>query len=245
MSRIKNFVMGQVTFRVVGMPQECLNKLRKFHITNIQIDCDAIIFNASLNYLTAIKNLINNFEFEIKENYNLFRGLNFLLNHFVLVLAIIVASISFLVSDMGIYDIKVQCDDTALTQTIYQYLNNLGIKKFTWKNKLQHLNLASDLIQNFNQIAHANVTISGNTLLVNLVTATNEHSEIKTNYYAQYDAVIKEITAYSGTVLVTVGDVVKKGDLLVANAYPHSVVAIGEVAFNYGDKISRLDIWII
>ena len=83
MSRIKNFMMGQVTFRVVGMPQECLNKLRKFHITNIRIDCDAIIFNAPLNYLSAIKNLVNNFEFEIKENYNLFRGFNFLLNHFV------------------------------------------------------------------------------------------------------------------------------------------------------------------
>ena len=59
------------------------------------------------------------------------------------------------------------------------------------------------------------------------------------------DAVIKEVTTYSGTALVTTGDVVKKGDLLVVNAYPDSVVVTGEVAFVNGEEISRLVIWII
>lgn len=245
MSVIKDFFLGCVQFRVLGLPHACLNKLRKFHITNIQIIDDTILFCAPLRFVKSIKKLINNFDYEIKENQNIFRGINFLLNHFVLVIAVILGTIAFFVADMSIYTVKVQCNDIELTPAIYQHLNDLGVKKYTFKNKLKKLDLASDIVQSFNNVAHVNVKVSGNTLVVNLITATNELGKVKTNYYAQYDAVITEITAYSGTALVTVGDVVKKGDLLVANAYLDSVVAMGEVAFVNGEQISRLNIWII
>lgn len=245
MSTIKNFFSGQVQFRVQGLPHECLNKLRKFSITDISCDNDVIVFSSTLKHLNSIKKLISNFEYQIKENYNIFRGINFLLNHFVLVIAVLVAAISYFIADTGIYAVKVQCDNLEILPAVNDHLDTLGVKKFMWKKQVNDLDLANNLIQNFDNIAHANVTIAGNTLLVNLVTATNETKPNKTNFYAQYDAVITEITAYSGTALVTVGDVVKKGDLLVANAYPNSVVVTGEVAFANDDKISRLVIWII
>ena len=245
MSRIKNFLTGQVEFRVQGLPQSCLNKLRCFRITEIRIEDETIIFRAPLVHASAIKKLVSNFEYQIQENRNLFRGINFLLNHLVLVVAILSAAIVFMVSDMGIYSVRVQCDDASLTPAVYEHLNALGVKKFMWKNKLQKIDLAADLVGSFEQIAHAHVRIAGNTLVVNLVAATNHKYQMKTNFYAQYDAVIQEVTAYSGTALVTAGDVVKKGDLLVADAYPDSVVVTGEVAFVNGDQISRLVIWII
>lgn len=245
MSRIKSFFAGQVEFRVQGLPQSCLNKLRSFHITDIRIDHDTMIFHAPLVHASAIKKLVSNFEYQIQENHNLFRGINFLLNHLVLVVAIMVAISLYLVADLGIYRIQVDCDDPSLTPAVYERLDELGVKKFMWKNRLQHFDLAADLVGSFDRIAHAHVRIAGNTLVVNLVAATNQTRKVKTNFYAQYDAVIKEIIAYSGTALVTAGDVVKKGDLLVADAYPDSVVAMGEVAFVNGDQISRLVIWII
>ncbi|MCM1403938.1 MAG: sporulation protein YqfD [Prevotella sp.] len=245
MSRIKKFLVGQVEFRVQGLPISCLNKLRNYYITRIRTDGETITFFAPLIHASAIKKLVSNFEYQMQENYNLFRGINFLLNHLVLVTSIIVSLAVFLISDMGIYDVQVQCDDDSLAPAVYQYLNDLGVKKFMWKNQLQHLDLATDLVSNFDNIAHANVRVAGNTLVVNLVAVNNQKQKSKTNFYAQYDAVIKEVTAYSGTALVTAGDVVKKGDLLVADAYPHSVVVTGEVAFVNGDQITRLEIWII
>lgn len=245
MFRIKNFFAGQVEFRVQGLPHSCLNKLRLYRISDIRIDNDVIVFRAPLVHATAIKKLVNNFEYQMQENYNLFRGVNFLLNRLVLVVSIITAGIIFFISDMGIYDVKVQCDDASLTPAVYERLNQLGVKKFMWKNQLRHLDLAADLVGNFDNIAHANVRIAGNTLVVKLVAATNHAYKQKTNFYAQYDAVIREVIAYSGTALVTAGDVVKKGDLLVTDAYPDSVVVTGEVAFVNGDQISRLVIWII
>ncbi len=245
MSRIKNFLMGQVEFRVQGLPLSCLNKLRIYQITQIKIVNDIIVFHVPLVHSAAIKKLVNNFEYQVIENFNFFRGINFLLNHIVLVVSILVAIITFLVADMKIYQVQVQCDDVVMIPAVYEYLNQSGIKKFMWKNKLQTFDLANDLVGNFKQVAHANVRIAGNTLLVNLISAVNQTHKVKTNYYAQYDAVIKEIKAYSGTALVTVGDVVRKGDLLITDAYPDSVVVTGEVAFVHGEQISRLVIWII
>ena len=245
MSRIRKFLAGQVEFHVQGLPLSCLNKLRNYHITEISIENDVINFHAPLVYQNTIKKLVSNFEYNVTENYNFFRGVNFLLNRMVIVVSILIAVIAFLVADMGIYRVRVQCDDASLVPAVYEHLEQLGVKKFMWKKQLQNFDLASDLVGNFDSIAHAHVRISGNTLVINLVAATNQTRKVKTNFYAQYDAVIKEITAYSGTALVTTGDVVKKGDLLVADAYPDSVVVTGEVAFVNGEQISRLVIWII
>ncbi len=245
MSRIKNFFTGRVEFCVQGLPLSCLNKLRLYHITQIRLSNDTTIFSAPLCYATTIKKLINNFEYQASENHNLFRGVNFLLNHFVLVVAVLVAVVVFQLADMRIYQVSVSCDNPASISGVYEHLNQIGVKKFMPKNQLQNFDLAADLVNNFANVAHAHVRVAGNTLVVDLVTAVNQSHKVKTNIYAQYDAVIKEITAYSGTTLVTVGDVVKKGDLLVADAYPDSVVVTGEVAFVHGEEISRLVIWII
>ncbi len=245
MSHVKNFLIGRVKFRVQGLPIFYLNKLRIYRISHIRIDNDIITFYIPLVHYFAVKKMVNNFECQVTENFNIFRGVNFLLNHLVLVTSIIVAVMVLLIADMKIYTVRVQCDDNNLVPAIYEYLTQLGVKKFMWKNKLQNFDLATELVDNFNNIAHAHVKIAGNTLVVNLVAANNHSIKQKTNFYAQYDAVIKEITAYSGTALVTVGDVVKRGDLLVADAYPDSVVATGEVAFENGGQISRLVIWII
>ncbi len=245
MSAVKSFFTGQVKFSVQGLPLSCLNRLRNYHITYIEINQDLITFFAPSVYCATIKKLISNFEYGVTENYNFFRGVNFLLNHTALVVAILIASIVFCFADMKIYQVRVQCNDSNVIPAVYEHLNQLGVKKFMWKNKLQNFDLAADLVGNFDNLAHAHVRVAGNTLVIDLVAATNQKYKIKTNFYAQYDAVIKDIIVYSGKALVTAGDVVKKGDLLVADAYPDSVVVMGEVTFVSGEQISRLVIWII
>ena len=49
MSTIKKFLIGQAKFKVQGLPQSCLNKLRIFNITNIYYDHEAIVFNVTVN----------------------------------------------------------------------------------------------------------------------------------------------------------------------------------------------------
>lgn len=246
MSVIKNFFCGQVEFTVFNLPQSCLNKLRNYQLSKIRI-CDehTLSFNVPLANTEIVKKLISNFEYKVRQNYNIFRGFNFFLNHLFLVCAVLSALVVYFIADMGIYRVRIQSNDLTLNSAVYERLNQLGVNRFCWKSKIKQLDLGNDLIENFEQVAHTHISISGNTLVINLVTATNKEHNTKKNYYAQYDAVIKEITTYSGTAMVTVGDVVKKGDLLVVDAYPDSIVVLGEVAFVNNDKISRLVIWLV
>lgn len=245
MSRIKNFFCGRVEFLVTGLPISCLNKLRQYQISNIRNQGGTIAFSVPLVNAVAVKKLVNNFDWQMHENINIFLGINFMLNRFVLSLSIILGLIAFLVLDMGIYNVKVINADATLTSEVYAHLQSIGVKKFMLKNKVADLDLAASLVAEFPNVAHANVRIMGNTLLISLSEATYNNAKVKTNIYAQYDAVIKDVIAFSGRSLVEVGDVVRKGDLLVEDAYEDSVAITGEVAYMVEDQIIRLDISII
>lgn len=245
MSRIRNFFVGKVDFCVAELPVACLNKLRQYKIYNIANHDGVITFSVPLANASAVKKLVTNFDWQMQENLNIFRGVNFLFNRFVLTISVLVGIIAFWLLDMGIYDIRVVNADAALTSEIYAHLQSIGVKKFMPKNKVADLDLAEYLVAEFPTVAHANVRVMGNTLLITLAEATYHTTKVKTNIYAQYDAVIKEVIAYSGHVLVEPGDVVRKGDLLVENAYEDSVAIIGEVAYVVNGEIIRLDISII
>lgn len=245
MSRIKNFFAGRVEFVVAGLPIACLNKLRQYQITNVKVRGEVISFTVPLVNAATVKRLVANFDWHMKENFNLFRGINFLLNHFVLSVSVLLALAAFWVLDLGIYDVKVISPDAALVEDVYAHLESIGVKKFMWKSKVEHLNLAADLVDVFPNVAHAHVRISGNTLLINLSEATHNIAKNKVDIYAKYDAVIKEVIVFTGKALVETGDVVKKGDLLVQGAYEDSVAIIGEVAYLSGEQTVRLDISII
>ena len=242
MSRIKNFFTGLATFQVQSLPIVCLNKLRTYQISQIKITGEQITFSAPLAYVKEIKKLLTNFEYKLHENRNIFRGLNFLLNHISLCIVIILALVAFLIADMRIYDIKVVTNDSKLTQAVNEYLASQGVKKFTSKSHIQADYLANHLVTDFSNIAHVNIKISGNTLLVNLSTASSPDQKVKTNICAKYDAVIKKVIYYSGQPLISPGDVIRKGDVLIQDAYEDSVMVIGEVAFVRGEEIVRLDI---
>ena len=132
MFHIKNFLTGQLEFRVQDLPLSCLNKLRNYHITQIRVVDDVIVFQAPLIHGTTIKSLVSNFEYKVNENRNFIRGVNFLLNHLILVVAILTAVTAFFVADMGIYRVRVQCDDMELVPAIYEHLDKLDWIQLTY-----------------------------------------------------------------------------------------------------------------
>ena len=245
MSRIKNFFSGQVTFSVTDFPVAGLNRLRQYAVRNLCRKDNVFTFTVPLIHAAAVKKLVANFDWQMQENANIFRGINYLLNHFILCITVLLGLGAFLVLDMGIYRVQVNATDDDVVTAVYEHLQSVGVKRFMWKNQVASLDLANNLVATFPSVAHAHVRVAGNTLVVDLATAANHQTKQKIDVYAKYDAVIKDVVAYTGQVMVSVGDVVRKGDLLVQGAYADSVAITGEVAFIYDDKIVRLDIAII
>jgi similar to stage IV sporulation protein len=132
-----------------------------------------------------------------------------------------------------------------LQAEIQQYLYENGIKKFASKHKIINGNIADNIVQNYPTVAHANIRIYGNTAVLMLAEAESNLVSAKRNIYAKYDAVIKEIYVGSGIARVTVGDVVKKGDLLVENGYADKVIVMGEVYFPMQETFVIIDMNIV
>ena len=245
MSRIKNFFSGEVAFSVADFPVAGLNRLRQFTVRNLRQEGNVFTFTVPLIHAPAVKKIVANFDWRMQENANIFRGINYLLNHFILCITVLLGLGAFLVLDMGIYRVQVNAADSDVVTAVYEHLHDAGVKGFIWKKQVVTLDLANDLVATFPNVAHAHVRVAGNTLVVDLATADNHQSKQKLDLYAKYDAVVKDVIAYTGQVMVSAGDVVHKGDLLVQGAYADSVAITGEVAFIHDDKIVRLDIAII
>jgi similar to stage IV sporulation protein len=196
-----------------------------------------VSFVVSLAHADKVKKLLSNFEYTASQNYNLSRGINFFLNRIALSISVLVCTAVFFILDGFVYTVCVNGADGELTAGIYSYLNEIGIKRFTAKRYIADTDIANGIIKAFPNVAHSNVRVDGNTLTVTVLPAENNPAEVPQNVYSKYNAVIKRVMAASGRAIVEVGDVVRAGDLLVENAYPNTVIVIGEV--------EKLDISII
>jgi hypothetical protein len=232
MSKVKNFFGGMVHFNVLGVNLALINKLRAYKVQNIKICGENLSFAVPILYAEQIKRLLRNFESSCIENSNLIRGVNFLLNRFILSVAILICCVLYFVFDFFIYSVRVTGGTSELQNEIMTYLNSNGIKKFSAKRTVFNCDIADLIMEKYPNVAHANIKVYGNTAVIMIAEAEYNLVKPKQNIYAKYDAVIKEIWVVSGIAKVGVGDIVKSGDLLVENAYADKVVIIGEVRFN-------------
>lgn len=101
---------------------------------------------------------------------------------------------------------------------IIKACNEIGVKEGTYKNNIDTGILKQKLLLKVESLAWASFNIEGCKLTVNVSEPQHIAKKEKsyTNLKASADGVIKKIDITSGTAVVSVGDVVKKGDLLVS-----------------------------
>lgn len=113
---------------------------------------------------------------------------------------------------------------------------DLGIKPGILKKTINAKNSAQKLLLKSGKLAWASFNIEGSCLTVNVteITEKAEDNSVPTNLKASADGVITHIDVTSGNCVVKVGDVVKKGDLLVSGIIENAngtrfVHSIGEI----------------
>lgn len=232
MSKIKGFFTGEVCFNVSGVSVSILNKLRFLGVRKIKICGERTSFIVTVLHAETVKRLLRNLEYSCAENMNIIRGVNFFINRFVLSAAVLLCCVVYLFADRFIYSVQVIGADEKLQTEINQYLYSNGVRRYALKQKILRDNIADAITEIYKTVVHANVRIYGNTAVITVAVAEYNPVKAPQNLYARYDAVIKQIWVSGGIARVGIGDVVKKGDLLVENAYIDKVVIMGEVRFN-------------
>jgi len=117
-----------------------------------------------------------------------------------------------------IWSIDVVGNKTVDKAEILNACEELGIKTGVRKNTVDTKNTVQELLIKTDRLAWASFNIEGCRLTVNVseTSQKTEDNSVATNLKATVDGIIKKIDVTSGNCVVSVGDVVKKGDVLVS-----------------------------
>jgi len=223
----KRWLAGSARFSVPDEGVNLLNRLRKFDLYDIHMSDDGVSFSTNLGNKTAVKNLLGKRSHTITENNNVFSVLGFFHARLALVVTAIVCVIAFVVLDQFAFRLRVQGLEGEEHAAVNAYLRERGIGNFSSKRAARDEGLALDIIQAFDFIAHASITVRRSTIVVSVHRADNVAGEIPTgDILSTHDGVVAEIIIFSGTPVVSIGDVVMTGDVLVTGNRPTAIITI-------------------
>ena len=137
-----------------------------------------------------------------------------------------------------IFNIKV-FNDTNLNydnDKVYSVLSKNGVNLGNSKGKINRQGIRNILLENLTDISDCLVDYQGSNLLIKIYPEIKKDKVSNENLYSNYDAVVSEINIFSGKSDIKVGDVVKKGDLIVSSDDGSDARVKGKVYF-YATKL--------
>ncbi len=167
-------------------------------------------------------------------------GLPFLLNKYHLRIGFFAGAALFFCilyfMSMFVWRIDVVGNKNVSEKDILAACNQLGIYEGSFKKRITPKVDAQKLLLEVDGLAWASLNIEGCVLTVDVTEIRNEQikGEEPCNICASFDGIIKKLDVTSGNALVSVGDVVRKGDILVSGineraGFTEFVVSSGEV----------------
>lgn len=99
-----------------------------------------------------------------------------------------------------------------------EYLYANGVKPFTRFSDIDFDKIESGLLSSVSGVSFVGVKRSGNRLIVEMALSSEKPQTLNGKVYAlytQFDGIVENLKVYRGTPVVSVGDTVKAGDLLV------------------------------
>ncbi|MDE6472775.1 MAG: sporulation protein YqfD, partial [Clostridia bacterium] len=128
---------------------------------------------------------------------------------------LVVAVLAFLTKVC--FTVEIIADNGQLREEISYILAENSVKPFTLKDKIDTSKLSYEISKNIDEVGFANCYFDGGVLKVEVKKVhVKEEQDVYDEIVADRDCIITKVLVFSGTALVKVGDVVKKGDVLIA-----------------------------
>ena len=180
------------------------------------------------------------------------RGIPFILSRYkkrklFLILLIVLFCIIY-ISSKYVWNIEYQVENNYILENIENDIEKAGIKIGMKKDNIDTEKVINEIRLKRNDISWMGIEIRGTNIIVKLVKSDEKPVLVNNNDYCNIistkDGIIERVIAQNGTAVVKPGDVVKKGDVLIAGymdgkyterRYVHS---LGEISARvwYSDK---------
>ncbi len=221
-----NYILGYLNIEIEGYYIEkfinlCNNK--KIALWNLKREKTTILnANIGITDFKEIRKILKKTKCRVKIKNK--KGLPFIFNKykkrkiFLLLLAICIATIIALSN--FIWNIEITGTNKINKDEIMQILEETNFKVGTLKSKADTKEAINKIRLERDDVAWVGIDIKGTNAVVEIVEADEKpeiiNEEEYCNLVASKDGIISKVNAANGTPLVKEGDVVKKGDILVA-----------------------------
>lgn len=196
--------------------RECTRK--KIGIENLKRHKEYIEFNIKCNDYETVKAILNVFsiDFQRVSYYGGARTINLIKRRACMIVGLIIGLVIVFIASQFIYKVEIG-GDNRYNGVIERMLIDSGVSGIVYKGKLDTDALELKIVECIPDVTNATVFIDGAVLKV--ITVTNETPNVPVGADARvlsaYQAIITRIYVSSGTANVSVGDSVKKGDILI------------------------------
>ena len=164
-------------------------------------------------------------------------GFPFFINKYrkrkVFAIAVLVIAFFIFIITKFVWNIEILGNETVSSEEILKLLSEYGVEEGILKSKIDTQKISNLIRLNRNEFSWIGITVKGTNVIVEVEEVTKIPEIIDKNkicnIVAKEDAVISKIIVQNGTAKVAVGDVVKKGDLLVEGVMEGTYTGIRKV----------------
>lgn len=219
------FFKSYVLLEIIGLNVERLvNNFLKWnievlHINRVSKDC-FYLKTSLFSYKKLLEKSKNTcYNISVNKYFGPLAFFNFFKKRVALFVSIFLVFLLYVFSQMFVWKIEVYGLDNLSKQQVLTVLEESNLKIGKRLNNLNLNDLETRLYNKIDLIGLVSVVKKGTSIIVNIQEKINTTAFDNLPVTAQFDGVIQKIVLITGTLLVKEGDVVKKGDILVAPYY--------------------------
>lgn len=220
-----NYILGYVNIIVEGYYIErfiniCIS--RKILIWNLKREKSSILrVNVSIREFKKIREIARKTKCKIKIQNK--RGIPFLLNKYkkrkIFVALLIITMIMIIIVSNFVWNIEIIGTDKISNEELIKDLNECGLIVGKNKANINTKEIINNIRLKREDIAWIGISLKGTNAIVEVVEAKSKPDLVDEdelcNIVATKEGIITKINSQNGTSLVKVGDLVKKGDVLI------------------------------
>lgn len=237
--------MSRSKFEILGLNQEKVFNLlsKEVKVYKIKREHNRATFEVDSENEKKVYSILNNFNLSLNLlGQNGFKKkVKKFFSSIGLVIGCVICLFIYLIQYNFVLKIEVWGNEEVSSSEIKSYANEILTSRF--KGDINTKQVEEKIKKKFEVVSSVSVAIVGQTLVINLNEA-DIPSEMKGEFeplVSQEDGIITKISLIQGTLNVKVGDIVKKGDVLV---YPYIIDTDGEERKVQPQAEIEADVWL-
>ena len=236
-----SYIRGYYVITVEGIGTERFlnylirNNINVFNVT--RISSTKIQFCIDRSDIRELKKAYRGNDFEIKIKQN--TGIPFIAKRIYKYKGMWICAILSLVILMStsqfVTDVYIDCPEGIKQEEVRSELSKLGLKPGIYKKNIDRKKIRDRIMVTFDDIAYISVNVTGTNVFVTITkkaeTLSSKEESNYCNIISEKNAIIEKVIPRSGNAVVSEGDIVQKGDLLISGANTQSLPEVWATTF--------------